>query len=117
MSPPPQPQAFVFPFSGNHFQKFYFGTKEVLIPVYQKMEDALAKYDNLALALHAPVKRCRGSLCVLTHLLSVFCRFPDVDIMVNFASFRSVHASTMEALSHPQLYVLMPSSWNIGILD
>lgn len=28
---------------------------------------------------------------------------PDVDIMVNFASFRSVHASTMEALSHPQL--------------
>ncbi len=44
----------------------------MLIPVFQKMEDALARY-------------------------------PEVDIMVNFASFRSVHASTMEALSHPQL--------------
>lgn len=28
-------QAMVFPFSGNHFQKFYFGTNETLIPVYQ----------------------------------------------------------------------------------
>lgn len=27
----------------------------------------------------------------------------DVDVMINFASFRSVYPSTMEALSHPQL--------------
>ena len=39
----PSVAGFVFPFSGNHYQKFYFGTKEVLIPVFQKMEDALAK--------------------------------------------------------------------------
>jgi hypothetical protein len=39
----PSVAAFVFPFSGNHFQKFYFGTKEILIPVFQKMEDALNK--------------------------------------------------------------------------
>ncbi|EGD77886.1 acly protein [Salpingoeca rosetta] len=33
----------IYPFSGNHSQKFYWGTKEVLIPVYQKMEEAMAK--------------------------------------------------------------------------
>ena len=33
----------IYPFSGNHSQKFYWGTKEVLVPVYQKMEEAMAK--------------------------------------------------------------------------
>eukprot|EP00043_Microstomoeca_roanoka_P013138 m.128737 g.128737 ORF g.128737 m.128737 type:complete len:1073 (+) comp15678_c0_seq1:229-3447(+) len=33
----------IYPFSGNHSQKFYWGTKEILVPVYQKMEEAMEK--------------------------------------------------------------------------
>lgn len=68
----PSVAAIVFPFGGNHYQKFYWGTEEIMMPVIQNVEDALAK-------------------C------------PDVSMMVNFASFRSVFSSTMEALRHPQL--------------
>lgn len=28
----------IFPFSGNHYLKFYWGTEEMLIPVYQTIE-------------------------------------------------------------------------------
>jgi len=31
----PSVAGMIYPFSGNHKQKFYWGTKEVLIPVYQ----------------------------------------------------------------------------------
>jgi len=63
----PSVAAIIFPFTGNHFQKFYWGQDEVLIPVYQKLEEATTKH-------------------------------PEVDVMVNFASFRSVLPSTLEAL-------------------
>jgi ATP citrate (pro-S)-lyase len=68
----PSVAAMVFPFSGNHYLKFYFGTEETLIPVFRDMGEALRKH-------------------------------PDASVMVNFASFRSVYGSTMEALGHPQL--------------
>lgn len=59
----------VFPFSGNHYQKFYWGTSEVLIPVYTTTEQAIRKHG-------------------------------DASVFVNFASFRSVYSSTMEALEY-----------------
>lgn len=49
--------------------QFYWGTEETLVPVYQKMEEALQKH-------------------------------PDVTVVVNFASFRSVYSSVMEMLSY-----------------
>lgn len=34
----------VYPFTGDHKQKFYWGHKEILIPVYKKMSDAMTKH-------------------------------------------------------------------------
>lgn len=63
----PSVAAMIYPFGGHHIQKFYWGTKEVLLPVYTSVAEAVKK-----------------------HL--------DVDVVVNFASSRSVWGSTMEIL-------------------
>eukprot|EP00002_Diphylleia_rotans_P006483 TRINITY_DN15841_c0_g1_i1.p1 TRINITY_DN15841_c0_g1~~TRINITY_DN15841_c0_g1_i1.p1 ORF type:complete len:1117 (+),score=231.56 TRINITY_DN15841_c0_g1_i1:73-3423(+) len=68
----PSVAAIIYSFSGNHFQKFYYGTSEILIPVYQTVAQALQKY-------------------------------PEVDTVVNFSSFRSVYESMQEILSHPSI--------------
>ncbi|KAL1115806.1 hypothetical protein AAG570_006096 [Ranatra chinensis] len=36
----------VYPFTGDHKLKFYWGHKEVLIPVYKKMEDAMSNHKD-----------------------------------------------------------------------
>jgi ATP citrate (pro-S)-lyase len=59
----------IFPFSSNHFVKFYWGTDEILMPVYQSTDEALKKH-------------------------------PEVTVIVNFASCRSVYGSVMEMLEH-----------------
>jgi ATP citrate (pro-S)-lyase len=63
--------AIVFPFLANHFVKFYWGTDEILMPVYQSMEEAFKKH-------------------------------PEVTVVVNFASFRSVYSSVVEILNYSQ---------------
>lgn len=63
----PSVACMIYPFGGHHVQKFYWGTKETLLPVYTTIEEAVSK-------------------------------FPDVDTVVNFASFRSVYDSTTELL-------------------
>lgn len=63
----PSVAAMIFPFASNHFVKFYWGTDETLVPVYQNMQEAFKKH-------------------------------PEVTVVVNFASFRSVYASVMEIL-------------------
>ncbi|KAF8994033.1 ATP citrate lyase isoform 2 [Cyathus striatus] len=68
----PSVAAMIYPFGGHHIQKFYWGTKETLLPVYTSVKDAVARH-------------------------------PDVDVVVNFASSRSVYSSTLECLEHPQL--------------
>jgi ATP citrate (pro-S)-lyase len=68
----PSVSAIVFPFGGNHYVKFYWGTEEILMPVYTTIAEAVSKH-------------------------------PDVSIMVNFASFRSVHETSIEALKFPNL--------------
>ena len=67
-----QPRHLSHACAGNHFQKFYWGDKEIMMPVLTTTEEALRKH-------------------------------PEVDVFVNFASFRSVYATTMEALSFPQI--------------
>jgi len=65
----PSVAAMIFPFSGNHYIKFYWGTEETLIPVYQTVEEAIR-------------------------------RNQDANVVVNFASFRSVHETMMEILRY-----------------
>jgi ATP citrate (pro-S)-lyase len=68
----PSVAAMIYPFGGHHIQKFYWGTKETLLPVYTSFEEAVNKH-------------------------------PDVDVVVNFASSRSVYSSTMEVFGFPQI--------------
>ena len=63
----PSVAAMIFPFSSNHYTKFYWGTEEILLPVYQNTNEALEKH-------------------------------PEVSVVVNFASFRSVYGSVMDIL-------------------
>ncbi|KAL1752626.1 citrate synthase-like protein [Schizophyllum commune] len=65
----PSVAAMIYPFGGHHIQKFYWGTKETLLPVYTSVEEAVKKH-------------------------------PDVDVVVNFASSRSVYSSTLECFKY-----------------
>lgn len=68
----PSVAALVYPFMANHYEKFYWKNKEVLIPCLQDFGEAIR-------------------------------RFPDVTVVVNFASFRSVYETTLEAMNFPQI--------------
>ena len=59
----------IFPFSSTHLIKLYWGTDEILLPVYQSTREALTKH-------------------------------PEVSVVVNFASFRSVYPSVLEVLEN-----------------
>jgi ATP citrate (pro-S)-lyase len=71
----PSVAAMIYPFGGHHIQKFYWGTKETLLPVYTSVQEAVKKH-------------------------------PDADVVVNFASSRSVYGSTLEILQLPQIRAL-----------
>ncbi|XP_068610421.1 ATP-citrate synthase-like [Brachionichthys hirsutus] len=43
----PSVAAMVYPFTGDHKQKFYWGHKEVLLPVYKNMADATRKHPEV----------------------------------------------------------------------
>ncbi|CAB1431398.1 unnamed protein product [Pleuronectes platessa] len=43
----PSVAAMVYPFTGDHKQKFYWGHKEILIPVYKNMSDAMKKHPDV----------------------------------------------------------------------
>jgi len=73
--PTPSVAAVIYPFGGDHYQKFYFGNSEILMPIMKSATEALAK-------------------------------FPEVDVVVNFSSFRSVLASTMDVMTMPQVKVV-----------
>ena len=68
----PSVAAMIYPFGGHHIQKFYWGTKETLLPVYTSVEEAVKKH-------------------------------PEVDVVVNFASSRSVYSSTLEVFRYSQI--------------
>jgi len=68
----PSVAAIVNPTGSDSLQKFFFGPKEILIPVYKSLKAAANKHKN-------------------------------VDVMINFASFRSATPSTQEALNIPQI--------------
>ncbi|PVU91746.1 hypothetical protein BB561_004233 [Smittium simulii] len=68
----PSVACIVYPFSGNHVQKFYWGTHETLLPVFSSLDEAIK-------------------------------RFPEVSVVVNFSSCRSVHETTMQMISYPNI--------------
>ncbi|XP_026574012.1 ATP-citrate synthase isoform X1 [Pseudonaja textilis] len=43
----PSVAAMVYPFTGDHRQKFYWGHKEILIPVFKNMADAMKKHPEV----------------------------------------------------------------------
>jgi len=43
----PSVSAIIYPFSGNHFVKFYWGTEEVLMPVYTTTKEAVEKHKDV----------------------------------------------------------------------
>ncbi|XP_075767675.1 ATP-citrate synthase isoform X1 [Pelodiscus sinensis] len=43
----PSVAAMVYPFTGDHKQKFYWGHKEILIPVFKNMSDAMRKHPEV----------------------------------------------------------------------
>ncbi|CAG8456547.1 1611_t:CDS:2 [Acaulospora colombiana] len=43
----PSVGAMIYPFGGNHVQKFYWGTKETLLSVYNNPEDAIKNYPEV----------------------------------------------------------------------
>ncbi len=42
----PSVAAMIYPFGGHHIQKFYWGTKETLLPVYTSVEEAVKKHPD-----------------------------------------------------------------------
>lgn len=65
----PSVKALVYPFQGNHLQKFFWHKQEILIPCFSSFSEAMEK-------------------------------FPKVDCVINFASFRSAYETTMEMLEY-----------------
>jgi len=72
----PSVAAMVYPMApGDSKQNFYWGHKEVLVPIFKSMAHAMAAY-------------------------------PDVDVVVSFASLRSAYDSAIEVLTYPQIRTL-----------
>ena len=69
----PSVACMVYPMAtGDSKQNFYWGHKEVLVPIYKSMADAVAA-------------------------------FPEVDVVISFASLRSAFESTVECLGYKQI--------------
>ena len=43
----PSVAAMVYPFAGNHMQKFYWGAQEIVISVFEKLSEACAKHPDV----------------------------------------------------------------------
>ena len=56
----PSVSAVVFPFSGNHYVKFYWGTEEVFMPVYTTTKEAVQKHPDVS-------RHCCSSHCYSSH--------------------------------------------------
>jgi len=72
----PSVAAMINPTGNDGFQKFFFGPKEILVPVFKSMKNAVTRH-------------------------------PNVDVMINFASFRSAASSTEEAFAIPQIRTIV----------
>lgn len=63
----PSVAAMIYPFTPNHYIKFYWGKGEIMLPCYKSLQEAVVKHKKAS-------------------------------VYVNFASFRSVYSTVVEAL-------------------
>lgn len=68
----PSVAAMIYPFGGHHIQKFYWGTKETLLPVYTSVEEAVAKHPDADVVVNFSSSRS-----VYTSTLDIL-RFPQI---------------------------------------
>lgn len=43
----PSVAAMIYPFANNHYLKFWWGSQEILIPIFQRLEDAVKKFPEV----------------------------------------------------------------------
>ncbi|OMH83136.1 ATP-citrate synthase, partial [Zancudomyces culisetae] len=48
----PSVACIVYPFSGNHVQKFYWGTQETLLPVFSSLSEAIKRSPDVSVAVN-----------------------------------------------------------------
>ncbi|MBT5856091.1 ATP citrate synthase [bacterium] len=78
----PSVAAIVHPTTQTSVQKFFFGPREVVIPVVKTTEEAVR-------------------------------RFPEADVFLNFASFRTAYDVTMDSLKYKSLKTIMVTAEGI----
>ena len=100
--PQPSVACIVYPFTGDHKLKFYWGHKEVLIPGELKIYTIFVCHTLLFIFRYLFV------FClVYKYMKDALNKHKDTDVMVNFASLRSAYDSTKEAMSFPQVFFLI----------
>lgn len=62
----PSVAAMVYPFQGNHYIKFYWGTEETLIPVYTKISTAVEKHPDTTVMVNFASFRSVYDTCIET---------------------------------------------------
>jgi ATP-citrate lyase alpha-subunit len=72
----PSVAAVIAPTSGGNFEKFFWGSEEIMVPVYKTTAEAIKD-------------------------------FPNADVLLNFASFRTAYDVTMEAIELNQFKTIM----------
>ncbi|KAJ9127036.1 hypothetical protein QFC24_001268 [Naganishia onofrii] len=75
----PSVAAMIYPFGGHHIQKFYWGTKETLLPVYTSVEEAIAKHPDADVVVNFSSSRS-----VYTSTLDIL-RFPSIKVIALIA--------------------------------
>ena len=63
----PSVAAMVYPFKPSHFSPFYFGQDEIMIPVYQNMDEAINKHQDVSVVVD--FASCRSVYSTVTDLL------------------------------------------------
>ncbi len=78
----PSVAAIVSPTGESPFQKFFFGTKEIIVPIYKSTEEAVKEH-------------------------------PNADVLLNFASFRTAHEVSIDALRFSSIKTIMVTAEGI----
>ena len=79
----PSVAAMVYPFSSNHYLKFYFGTNEIMLPVYSTTEEALRKHTDVCAFINFASMRSvyPSTMEVLTHPAATSGRLTSISII------------------------------------
>lgn len=96
----PSVAAMVFPFSGNHYSKLYWGTDETLIPVYTSIEEAVSKHADAT---------------VMVNFASFRSVFETVSETLKFSSQIKTIAIIAEGVPESQTRLIIKSAADKGV--